>query len=155
MKFHRSLDWGRNVDWQPGGLSSLTLPSVPSEPSEDGIPFVIYRRREKLRPEGSFQDLRSAFISELRKATYLVANGYGFKDEHINALISRWINSSRDRKLIIVDPSFPDNWAQPGEGRMGQDRARPFFIHTMNSSARSTQFQVTPHTPIAHQVVTS
>ena len=31
------------------------------------------------------------------------------------------------------------------EGRMRNDRAGPFFVHTMNAFARSTQFPATPH----------
>ena len=48
-----------------------------------------------------------------------------------------WI-TQLDQKTIQV-------WTlQTTEGRMRQDRADPFFVHTMYSLARSTQFPATP-----------
>ncbi len=123
LKLHGSIDWNREVlDPSSGsgemglpqtipvtGDSSVSLADVYGLPA-DAIPLVVYGRREKLRPEGPFLDLRAEFVKELKGASHLVVVGYGFGDAHVNALITHWINSRKDRRLVVVDPHFPTNW---------------------------------------------
>lgn len=109
LKLHGSIDWNRDVAPTP---LELGLPqTVPGPATEDFLPFVIYGRNEKLRSAGPFLDLRAELISDLRHASHLVVIGYGCGDEHINELITRWMNTDAHRKAVFVDPSFPRSWA--------------------------------------------
>lgn len=120
IKLHGSIDWGRgsrkNLNRETDLLMRDSIILEMKEPlPPNTLPFVIYGRREKLRPEGPFSELRTELISQLRAASHLVVIGYSFGDDHINELIKKWLNSDLDRRLIIVDPFFP-------KGRnMGED----------------------------------
>lgn len=110
LKLHGSIDWDRSVEFPDAAV--LGLPQeVPGPDGEDALPFVVYGRREKLRAQGPFLDLRADLVASLRSARYLVVVGYGFHDDHVNEVIRRWINTGADRRLIVVDPNFPTNWA--------------------------------------------
>lgn len=115
IKLHGSIDWGREGQLNRYNQTEMLMDdskiTLMANPISDGLlPFVIYGKREKLRPEGPFSELRTEFISKLRQATYLVVVGYSFADDHINELIRKWINSRLNRKLVIIDPSFPMKW---------------------------------------------
>ncbi len=110
LKLHGSIDWDRSVEFPDDGV--LGLPQeVPGPDGPEALPFVVYGRREKLRAQGPFLDLRAELVSSLRSARYLVVVGYGFRDDHVNEVVRRWINTDADRRLIVVDPVFPANWA--------------------------------------------
>lgn len=112
IKLHGSIDWGRgsrkNPDHQKNLLMSEEILVPMKNPASNRLlPFVVYGKREKLRPEGPFSELRSKFISELRKTSHLVVIGYSFGDEHINELIKKWLNSNLNHKIVIVSPDIP------------------------------------------------
>lgn len=44
------------------------------------------------------------FKSDIYKVQELICVGYGFGDLHVNEVISRWLCSSGENKLVIVDP---------------------------------------------------
>lgn len=115
IKLHGSIDWGKIRRTNPENkiqlLQSEFVISEMKEPlAEQTEPFVVYGKREKLRPEGPFFELRSEFIYELRKSSHLVVIGYSFGDDHINEIIQKWLNSDPSRRLVIVDPKFPTRW---------------------------------------------
>jgi hypothetical protein len=112
IKLHGSIGWTRapyptklkssELDFNHFGIREI-------DPGVDTleVPLVVYGRREKLRPEGPFLDLRSAFVDELRRSTHLVVVGYSFSDPHINELVQVWLGTDVNRKLFVVDPGFP------------------------------------------------
>jgi hypothetical protein len=120
-KLHGSIDWTRGSkqfrdyynyqteQYTPMGMDQVSLLTTPPE-RHGQLPFVIFGRREKLRPQGPFLDLRAAFSRRLSAARVLVVIGYSFGDEHVNALIAHWINTNEDRRLMVIDPAFPSNW---------------------------------------------
>jgi hypothetical protein len=106
IKLHGSIDWWRMVKPSANDLMlSRVVVGVGLPPGQ--LPCVIFGRREKLRSEGPFLDLRAAFANKLRTASHLVVVGYSFGDEHVNELVRQWIDSDSSRKLVVVDPRFP------------------------------------------------
>lgn len=112
-KLHGSINWTREVaDDLPGPHLKMPHETVeigaPTAP--DSVPFVVYGRREKLRPQGPFLELRNEVVQELRRSHDLVVVGYGFGDSHINEMITTWLNGDTQRRLFVVDPYFPESW---------------------------------------------
>jgi hypothetical protein len=109
MKLHGSLEWEDRFsppsNLSPGG--SIVDRSM--ESGSGSFPYIVFGRREKLRPSGPFLDLRTAFISDLRVTTHLVVVGYSFGDEHVNEVIRHWLAVDVNRILVVVDPAFPEN----------------------------------------------
>ncbi len=136
-KLHGSIDWTRGSkqfhdhfnyqtqQYAPMGMDQASLLTTPPQ-AHGELPFVIFGRREKLRPEGPFLDLRGAFAARLSSARVLVVVGYSFGDEHVNALIARWLNANKERRLVVIDPTFPSEWQ--GSGR---DDARQRLIYQL------------------------
>jgi hypothetical protein len=116
MKLHGSIDWERQTETRRQSDGELALDhqiviEIPDPHSSSSLPFLIYGRREKLRPEGPFLQLRAEFIEDLRQSSHLVVVGYSFTDDHVNELIRKWVNADRERLLTVVDPNFPeDDW---------------------------------------------
>ena len=115
IKLHGSLNWTRGTATfasriepdgapSPTGIDSSTL--ILREPNTNEVPFLIFGRREKLRPHGPFLDLRAEFARRLSQARCLVVTGYSFADEHVNELITRWVNADPNRFIVVVDPRF-------------------------------------------------
>ena len=116
LKLHGSINWGR--PYFEGGSVTADLPKMTDVKSSeyilnDGLwhdlqPVgLVFGLRGKLRPDGPFLAMLSEFWSWLLNADRLVAIGYSFGDEHINALIEDWIESRNGCVLEIVDPSVP------------------------------------------------
>lgn len=108
LKLHGSVDWQRR-DPPTVRFDYTKLPQVSLEVKEDyaGDPFLIFGRREKLRPQGPFLELLEEWRNRLRSARALIVVGYSFADEHINETIARWANQRPDRLIAVVDPFFP------------------------------------------------
>lgn len=116
LKLHGSIDWTRGgfIGAQHGGplgISRVTLQTRPPK-AQDDLPFLIFGRREKLRPEGPFLDLRAEFARRLNSSQCLVVVGYSFADDHVNELVAHWINADSQRFLVVVDPNFPVSWGR-------------------------------------------
>jgi len=45
----------------------------------------------------------------LEKADRLVVVGYSFRDGHINEFIRRWLNLQLTRRLLVLDPGWPEH----------------------------------------------
>lgn len=112
-KLHGSIDW-RRVEWRPdctgeqfGVARSVVTFGADGPMHSTDVPFLVFGRREKLRPEGPSLELLGDFRARLHAARALVVVGYSFADRHINELISRWASSESNRLLVIVDPFFP------------------------------------------------
>lgn len=135
LKLHGSVDWTTTDgdDLQVGGQGE-----------SQRIPALVYGQREKLRSTGPFLQLLESFRRRLASADRLIVSGYSFGDEHVNAIIRRWMLTKPDGKLLVVDPGFPDLygygvpqldlWHQFGAGEK-----RP--VRTFNSGPTRTEVE--------------
>jgi hypothetical protein len=112
IKLHGSLDWEDEYRVQANLTFGGSDIGESKGDDHDSYPFIIFGRREKLRPQGPFLDLRAEFASELRQTSHLVVIGYSFGDDHVNELIRKWQSSGSDRILVVVDPHFPTTWVE-------------------------------------------
>lgn len=137
-KLHGSVDWTttNGDDLQVGGREG-----------GQRRPALVYGQREKLRSAGPFLQLLEAFRRRLADANRLIISGYSFGDEHVNALIRRWMRTKAGCKLLVVDPGFPelngygvpqlDLWRQYGAG---SKRVRTFT----NGSTKTEAIRYVP-----------
>ena len=111
LKLHGSVDWC----FIEGEGFRTTRPENKEWPDVDYEPGIVYGQRGKLRPEGPFLQLLEAFRNELERSARLLVIGYSFGDDHINTLVESWIQRDDSRRMLVVDPSFPeyerDVWA--------------------------------------------
>lgn len=113
LKLHGSIAWSITHPSQPKEYVVPPERFRPRPPQVDSgeLPAVIYGRRGKLRGDGPFLDIRSEFSRRLQSASCLVSVGYSFADDHVNALIRRWLTSGADRWVLSLDPRPP----KPGQ----------------------------------------
>ncbi|MDP8974922.1 MAG: SIR2 family protein [Actinomycetota bacterium] len=109
LKLHGSIDWceehfGRSHE---GALRQSRIRITDDPLNETSRPAVVFGQRGKLRAEGPILDLLAKFRDDLNETDELVVMGYSFRDEHINEYIRRWINADSLRRIIVVDPEFP------------------------------------------------
>ena len=62
--------------------------------------FKFDSRNSQVLPQSLLRHFES-YINSLRT---LVCIGYGFGDTHINSVVRKWLEFSRDRRIYIVDP---------------------------------------------------
>lgn len=125
LKLHGSIDW----EWEPeedGSVSHLfpqkIIKKVNNMDSKYILkiyqygnsiyePAVLFGHKNKLTANGPFLDLLHGFKSELMKddTDLLTIIGYSFGDDHINAIVSRWLNQNPKHQIRIIDPGFKDN----------------------------------------------
>ncbi|MCY1231336.1 SIR2-like domain protein [compost metagenome] len=101
LKLHGSVDW---VSTDP---DSLCVRIEGADSNLQGMPALVYGQREKLRSDGPFLQLIERWRAELARTKHLVVAGYSFGDEHVNALIRRWLRTKPDGVLIVIDPGYP------------------------------------------------
>ncbi|GAA4728353.1 hypothetical protein GCM10023350_09300 [Nocardioides endophyticus] len=104
LKLHGSLDWER--ERRRSALAPRQ--SLVSDDSRTDRPFLVFGQREKLRAEGPFLQLLEAFRTALYSAETLIVLGYAFRDGHINECVAGWLAGDARRRLIVVDPYFPE-----------------------------------------------
>ncbi|WP_332761017.1 SIR2 family protein [Pseudarthrobacter sp.] len=102
LKLHGSVDW---ISTDP---DSLHVRSEGDDSNIQGSPALVYGQREKLRSDGPFLQLIERWRSALARTKRLVVAGYSFGDEHVNALIRRWLKTKHDGVLVVIDPGYPD-----------------------------------------------
>lgn len=112
MKLHGSIDWVLTHDGD--GVT------VMGEELHRGLggsrPALVYGQREKLRSHGPFLQLLEEFRLRLFQSDQLIIAGYSFGDEHINAIIRRWLKVKPGTRLLLIDPGVPDllaEWRRP------------------------------------------
>jgi NAD-dependent SIR2 family protein deacetylase len=114
LKLHGSIDWVWESEKHVDGYLPRTGVTVTDNPAEDRRrPVLIFGQRGKLRAEGPFLSLLGEFESELSKADRLIVIGYSFRDEHVNELIRRWTSEAFDRKILVIDPAWPERFGGP------------------------------------------
>ena len=68
-------------------------------------PAVIFGGLNKLTATGPFLQLFQYFQDSLKKSNHLIVIGYSFRDDHINATICSWLNSTTENKVTVVNGS--------------------------------------------------
>jgi SIR2-like protein len=114
LKLHGSIDWGyEQSPREEWGLPDRTARLVNELTDQSLDPVVLFGQRAKLRADGPFLDLLQRFVLDLDGASHLVVIGYSFRDDHVNAVIRRWLNADRERAISVVDPDIGNhrqNW---------------------------------------------
>lgn len=112
LKLHGSLDYVLHRARPIGGrMTSEHLVGVGDEVGAN--PALIFGLGSKLRSDGPFLAMLVEFDRLLAKTEWLTIVGYSFRDDHINAALTRWMNGSIARRLSVVDPDI-EKWMQSG-----------------------------------------
>lgn len=112
LKLHGSIDWilteGKITPEKPMPFKEINVQNIDiNEEHPDRFdPAIIFGGKNKLQVEGPYLDMLRVFEKELEDSESLVSIGYSFRDEHINSLISEWINNNINNHITIIDPKF-------------------------------------------------
>jgi hypothetical protein len=114
IKLHGSIDWqltpkAVTSDSDLRYVAAERVGSARTTPGRRAAPGIIFGGREKASFEGPFLRLYTVFREKLRNARQLIAIGYSFRDDHVNASIAEWIASGSAERLIVIDPGFPEH----------------------------------------------
>lgn len=114
LKLHGSLNYVLH-NARPIGerMSSEHLVATGDEIGAN--PALVFGLGSKLRSDGPFLAMLVEFDRLLAETEWLSIVGYSFRDQHINAALTRWMNSAIARRLSIVDPDI-EKWMQNGGG---------------------------------------
>ena len=112
LKLHGSIDWS----WEEAARESTDFRRISTtvirqiaDPTHNRRPVMVIGDREKLETEGPTLALLAAFEHSLEHVDRLVVVGYSFADDHVNRIITGWLNGEDDRKLVVLDPGWPAN----------------------------------------------
>lgn len=103
-KIHGSLDWYLDKD-DTRCLQDYEVAFNVQQPDERK-PQVILGYESKLFSVDPFFTLLQKFIDKLDTANLVVVIGYSFFDAYLNNILIKFLNSSNNKKLLIVDPNF-------------------------------------------------
>jgi hypothetical protein len=108
LKLHGSIDWYWKSPTNP--VSPIRIAMADKECENPGLfrPALLFGHGSKLRVEGPFLSLLAEFERMLAAAETLVVVGYSFRDTHINHSIARWLAGNDLRRIVVIDPEFPD-----------------------------------------------
>jgi NAD-dependent SIR2 family protein deacetylase len=113
LKLHGSIDWF----WSRAEAEEGELPhDVVQIGTSDQLyprPALVFGNRGKLRAEGPFLGLLAEFGKLLERASRLIVIGYSFRDDHVNEGIRQWLSEARQRKIVVIDPHWPDGYEAP------------------------------------------
>ena len=89
----------------------------------DGRPVLLIGTVNKMLEylRGIFLQLHLQFYHRLAQTNRLVVSGYGFGDDGINMRIHEWMQSSDDRKLVVIDPN-PESVRKKFGGHVRDER---------------------------------
>lgn len=145
LKLHGSIDWVWSREGSGPGRLPHDVVVQSSEPS--GRPAIVFGQRGKLRADGPFLSMLGEFERQLSRSGRLLVIGYSFRDDHVNEIVKRWMGEADDRKLLVVDPKWPDTFENLDQFRAQLDyyltprigRGQPSFdarleVHRMNCS---------------------
>jgi hypothetical protein len=106
FKLHGSINWQKTPgvrvssdEFVPVEGVERVLSGVPERPA------VIFGAGNKLKAGGPYLELLRLFEESLAESDRLVVVGYSFRDEHVNAVLTTWINADASRKLVVLDKS--------------------------------------------------
>lgn len=95
-KLHGSIDWLRMPDSRKLTFSDSTAKITPEQGE------LIFGTTYKLQYVDPYLFLAYQFRRRSLDARLLIAVGYGFGDEHINAIVGQALNSDPSKKLVAV-----------------------------------------------------
>lgn len=114
LKLHGSLDYVLHHARPIGGrMISEHLVGVGDEVGAN--PALVFGLGSKLRSDGPFLAMLVEFDRLLASTEWLTIVGYSFRDDHINAALTRWMNGSSARRLSVIDPDI-EKWMQDSGG---------------------------------------
>jgi hypothetical protein len=110
LKLHGSLDYVLH-DARPVGGRMRSEHLVRPGDEIGANPALVFGLGSKLRSDGPFLAMLVEFDNLLAETEWLSIVGYSFRDQHINAALTRWMNSDIARRLSVVDPNI-HKWMQ-------------------------------------------
>lgn len=117
-KLHGSVSWERVPKELIGARGMLPFDRIRELPGgeEPRLPSVIFGAGNKLVAGGPYLDLLRRFEQALEDVGVLMVVGYSFRDDHVNAVITKWLNydpaswyDNPARRLVVLDPGV-SNW---------------------------------------------
>lgn len=108
LKLHGSLDYVLHHA-RPTGKRMMTEHLLPTGDEVGANPALVFGLGSKLRSDGPFLAMLVELDRLLARTEWLSIVGYSFRDDHINAALTRWMNGDVARRLSVVDPSV-DEW---------------------------------------------
>lgn len=107
IKLHGSINWVHKnsyIFWHRPQSDVIELVEFPTDVSSNWLrPALIFGTGEKLTVQGPFLDLLRCYENSLTEMDVVCVMGYSFRDEHINYYLWRWMRSSTNRRLIVLD----------------------------------------------------
>ena len=109
LKLHGSVNWRMSRPITPStGMPRVAIYEVndPSAAAPNGRvdASLVFGGGNKLRPDGPWPALYSAFEQILTHADVVVIVGYSFRDPHVDLALERWAAGSATRRIINIDP---------------------------------------------------
>lgn len=120
-KLHGSVSWERIPKERIGARGMLSFDRIRELEfgQEPRLPSVIFGAGNKLVAGGPYLELLRAFERSLELCSVLLVVGYSFRDDHVNALITKWMNynptswyTNPSRRLVILNPAA-SLWGRP------------------------------------------
>jgi SIR2-like domain len=115
LHLHGSVSWNRvRISGAHTGGETHWYSNNPDPPSlhesnyQSHLPALLFAGHNKLRADGPWLELLTTFERELATAARLVIVGYGFRDEHINALLHKRDRAGARLDIVICDPTPPE-----------------------------------------------
>lgn len=110
LKLHGSLDYVLNTARPTSGRMPIEhLENVGNEIGAN--PALVFGLGHKLRSDGPFLAMLVELDKLLAETEWLSVVGYSFRDDHINAALTRWMNKDIAHRLSVIDPDI-DKWMQ-------------------------------------------
>ena len=114
LKLHGSLDYVLHTA-RPKGRRMPTEHLVRTNGEIGANPALVFGIGSKLRSNGPFLAMLVELDQLLAKSEWLTIIGYSFRDEHINAALTRWVNSDVACHLSVIDPDV-EKWVAGSNG---------------------------------------
>lgn len=126
LKLHGSLDYVLHHA-RPTGMRMKTEHLVATGNEIGANPALVFGLGTKLRSDGPFLAMLVELDRLLSQTEWLTIVGYSFRDDHINAALTRWMNSGIAHRLSVVDPGI-DDWTQ-------NEFSAPSYFRRLRSAA--------------------
>jgi hypothetical protein len=144
LKLHGSISeaW-TETDYWDGFLPHQGIHGVDDPRTETQPPVLAFGGAgTKLKAEGPFVSLLLEFEDQLRNAENLLVIGYSFRDDHINHAIVRWSHFSTGRRLLVIDPDWPEDARGLPDGDFRGTLARHLLPPAENPDAFHPRLEV-------------
>lgn len=126
-KLHGSIDWCRIADSRKLTFSDSTAKITPE------LGELIFGTTYKLQYIDPYLFLAYQFRRRSLDARLLIAVGYGFGDEHINAIVGQALNSDPSKKLVAVTRLSTDERGKVVQSEC--DKFRNFVVNQLKLKA--------------------